>query len=191
VWGDGINYNKEDNKTFKSLHLKLEIGEILRGIIKNSENNSIGARGEWFSVIFSLEQVEVWGSVQRHADLRRFLVGDYLCWLLEQAVTADNAVTRWKPQSSAGGGSCCEEVIQGGERDGGGWWHYRGGEEGLLDLGIIFSVDNFIFPHKPGSVTLTQVKTWNLRRNRWPARETIITDNISSSTNLISGNPWQ
>ena len=36
------------------------------------------------------------------------------------------------------------------------------GVEGLLDLLIIFSVEYFTFSHKPGSVTLTQVKTWNL-----------------------------
>ena len=39
------------------------------------------------------------------------------------------------------------------------------GVEDLLDLGMIFSVDNFIFSHKPCSVTLTQVNTWNLRWN--------------------------
>ena len=39
------------------------------------------------------------------------------------------------------------------------------GVEDLLDLGMIISVDNFIFSHKPCSVTLTQVNTWNLRWN--------------------------
>ena len=39
------------------------------------------------------------------------------------------------------------------------------GVEGLLDLRIIFIVDYFTFSHKPGSVSLTQVKTWNLRGN--------------------------
>ena len=118
---------------------------------------------------------------------RDILTPDSCRWRLSSLTVgaschSDNAVTRWTPPSSAGGGSFHEKVIQAGERSGWGWWwHYKGGGGSSR---IIFIVDYFTFSHKPGSVTLPQVKTWNLRRNPGPARETKITINIPSSTNL-------